>query len=308
MPSQLQVALRHLVADDPSPAPVADLDAWWARHHRLAEGIELPVQRAMLAGFAMDRLGYAFVSGYIEALAHLVPAVTGRRCALSATEVGGGHPRSIRTRLVAEGDDFVLSGEKEFTTLGHHAEELLVVASVGEDDHGRNRLRVCRIPTRRAGVTLEEGPATPFAPEIPHARLRLEQVQVGREEVLGGDGYETYVKPFRTVEDCHVFAAVIAYLMQVGRRSGWEVAVLEDLQVLACAIFPLALAEPGDAVVHVALGGLHRQLRALVDRLDWKRVDRETRERWERDRGLLDVAGKARARRREVAWNRLGGP
>ncbi|HZH75777.1 MAG TPA: acyl-CoA dehydrogenase, partial [Archangium sp.] len=37
----------------------------------------------------------------------------------------------------------------------------------------------------------------------------------------------------------------------------------------------------------------------------WEQVDAPTRERWERDRLLLNVAGKVRAKRREVAREKL---
>ncbi len=54
---------------------------------------ETTVDRALAGGSAADRLGYAFASGYTEALRALVPGLTGV-AALCATEEGGNQPRS----------------------------------------------------------------------------------------------------------------------------------------------------------------------------------------------------------------------
>ncbi len=63
---------------------------------------------------------------------------------------------------------------------------LLVVASVGADAEGRNRLRVARVPSTRAGVTLEEAPPLPFVPEIAHARVTLDAVAVAQRRAPAG--------------------------------------------------------------------------------------------------------------------------
>jgi hypothetical protein len=59
--------------------------------------------------------------------------------------------------------------------------------------------------------------------------------------------------------------------------------------------------------VHIALGGALEQVQALIDLSapHWSKVESKTRERWERDRPLLDVAAKSRAARLQRAWERL---
>lgn len=309
MASELVDVLRLLLGDPPHPSVLSDdagIDGWWALHQRVAQPYATTVGRAFAAGFAMDRLGYAFASGYTEALTHLVPTLEGHRAALCATEKGGGHPRAMETRLEEVEDRYRLVGEKSFVTLGAHAQELLVVACIGTDDHERKKLRLVRIPKDRDGVRLVEGPASPFVPEIPHARLLLEGARVGRDEVLPGDGYEDYVKPFRTVEDLHVMAASIGYVAQAMRRVEAPREQLEALGELATSCFALALAEPLDAAVHVALGGAWKRFRVLVSELPWDRTDELTRTRYERDRALFDVAGAVRRQRLDTAWGRLG--
>lgn len=297
--------LRFLLTESPTPAPLGSVEDWWTRHLQLSSRFSLPVDVAFAGGFAADRLGYAFASGYHSALRTLLPQLLPQhRYALCVTEAGGGHPAAMQTRLTGSVDGPLrLDGTKAFVTLGTAADELLVVASEGQDAQGRNRLRLVRIDSRRAGVTVTELPETPFVPEVPHAELRLHEVAIAPEEVLPGDGYERYVKPFRTVEDCHVFAAVLGWLLQVARRSGWPDEVREELLALAVMMRGLAQADAASPAVHLALAGAIDLFRKRVDGLGplWEQVDTPTRERWERDRLLLNVAGKVRAKRRETA-------
>ncbi len=299
--------LRHMLGDPLPETSIESVDAWWAAKQRTPEFVT-PAARAFAGGFAMDRVGYAFASGYVEALGSLVPSLVGVITALCATEKGGSHPRAITTRLTQDGDHYRATGQKGFVTLATHAEELVVVVSEGLDDHDRNRLKMVRLPRSREGLSLEMLPPTPFVPEIPHAKLTLDDVVVHRDEILPGDGFEDYLKPFRTVEDLHVHAALVGYLIQLGRRHGWPRVEMTELAMIATAIYPLALAEPLDAAVHVALAGVLDRTHALVERIDWTTVDEVTKTRFLRDRPLLQVAGSARVRRLETAWTRLMPP
>ncbi len=74
---------------------------------------------------------------------------------------------------------------------------------------------------RCPGVRLLPMPATRFVPEVPHARVQLDDVHVEDDELLPGDGYDAYVKPFRSIEDMHVTLAVLAYLLREARQRGW---------------------------------------------------------------------------------------
>ncbi len=307
----MTTALLHgLLAEAPPCIDAADLRTWWQRGAPLrAEGE--PVDCAVRCGWAADRLGWAFAGGYHAALRRLVPDL-GRAhlAALCATEAGGAHPRAIESTLVRAADGWVLSGHKRWGTLATAAETLFVVASTGSDAEGRKVLRVARVPARAAGVTMKELPATPFAPEIPHAEVVFEGVHVVDAALLPGDGWERWVKPFRTVEDAHVHAAVLGYLLGVARRHAWPEATVEALLAAIVTVRGLALADPASPAVHIALAGLLAGTARLVAEFEplWQRVTAEERQRWLRDRGLVEVAGRARAARRERAWQRLESP
>jgi acyl-CoA dehydrogenase len=302
---------RFLLSESPRPAALGSLADWWMQHLKLALRFSSPVDVAVAAGFCSDRLGYAFASGYHSALRALLPGLPREhRYALCATESGGGHPAAMRTRLSGpDAGPWRLDGTKTFVTLGSLADELLVVACEGQDAGGRNRLRLVRLDARRAGVSLTELPPPPFVPEVPHAQLRMEAVAVELGEVLPGDGYVRFLKPFRTVEDCHVFAAVLGWLLQVARRSEWPDEVREGLLALVVLMRGLAQMDPSSPEAHLALGGAIDLFHARLESLEplWARVDATTRERWERDRPLLQVAGKVRAQRRETARRGLFG-
>lgn len=298
--------IDHLLTASPAPAPLESLEAWW-RQHRQSNAFTRPMDRAMAGGFAADRPAYAFASGFCETLQQLAPTPHPVATAFCATEQGGAHPRAIQTTLSpAEGDALRLQGHKTFTTLGTFADELLVVARTGERD-GRPVLRVVRINADRAGVRREPLPPLPMVPEIPHAEVYLDAVVVQPDELLEGDGYLRYLKPLRTVEDGHVLAALVAWLVQVARRHAWPRPLIEDCVVILTALRTIAGLDPLAPATHVALEGVLRQSKLLLQSAEpqWARVDPATAERWQRDRALLDIAATARTRRAEAAWKRL---
>jgi len=295
---------------DPQPAPLADLADWWRAHSELGARYDRPIDHAVAAGFAADRVAYAFASGYQSAGRALLPGLDRQHIgALCVTEAGGAHPRAIETRLPFDDSGGAhLTGTTTFVTFGAAAQRLAIVATEGLNESGRSRLRLAVIDADRPGVQLQPMPGLHYIPEIPHAKITLSGVAVRADEVLVGDAYTQYVKPFRTVEDVHVYAAMLAYLFQIARRTPWPSELQDDL--LSAIVGIRALAEEGSSAseTHVALGALLSFTRRLIERArpHWGDVDPPTRSRWERDSPLLNVAGRARRRRLELAEQRLG--
>ncbi|MGN2634955.1 acyl-CoA dehydrogenase family protein [Nocardia takedensis] len=292
----------HLLTAPLRDAPEQDLAGAWARHREVARGFESSLDAAIAGGFAADRLGFAFLSGYQEALRALIPAVgVDEIVALSATEEGGAHPAAIETRLVDTPDGARVTGTKTFTTLGTLASRVVVIAAVGPDDQGRNVLRAALVEVDQPGVAVSPLEPVPFAPEIPHARVVLSDA---RAEPLPGDGYSDYLKPFRTLEDAHVFAATLGWLVRIGRLARWPQPVLQRLLAALAGLRGADPARPKAPGVHIALGGLFDQVDQLLAEIEplWSAVDSTDRERWERDRRLLGTAGRVRALRLSAAW------
>jgi acyl-CoA dehydrogenase len=304
-------ALYEVLASPPDPTPMPSRDTWWARHRAIVRETPVPIEQAILGGFAADRMGYAFASGYESALRALVPDLPADRVAsLCVTERAGAHPRAVEARLEpAAGGGYRLTGRKRWATLSGKGVLLLVAASAGADERGRNRLRVARVDGTAAGVTLRPMPETPFVPEINHDEIELASVVVAEGDLLPGDGFERYVRPFRTVEDMHVQAAVLAYLVREVRLHGMARGLAERLSALLVTLGGLAAMGPGSPEVHVALAGTLELGRGLIAEVDqvWARTESPAHARWERDRLLLTVATEVRERRRLRAWERLAG-
>ena len=273
-----------------SVALVSDLDDLLVRWETLPGDA---FERAIMGGALADRLGLAFAAGYRSALLALTGETS--HAALCVTEEGGGHPRAIQTRLRCEDGHAFVTGTKSWATLAGRARTLLVAASVGRTE-GRNELRVVRVPE---GVELAAMPATPFTPEVPHFGVTLREVRVPQTAILEGDGYDMWIKPFRTLEDIHVIAAATAYVVSVGRRAGWPAPLLAEGLALLAALEGLAPRPPLEPGVHLALGGVLFGFARWLERTSsaWTRVDATVQQRWTRDQPLLRIAGRARTAR-----------
>jgi hypothetical protein len=304
-PLVLPSLLSSVLTPHERPAAPDDLASWWPSYRAITRDIELPIDRAIVGASLVDRLGYAFFGGYSEALRSLV-ANTPRDALLSfaATEEGGAHPRAIQCSLRREGSGWVLDGTKRWVTGAPLAESFLVVARERAPD---GPLSVVRVSARASGVSIAELPATPFVPEIPHAEVTFQNVRIEDHDRLPGDGYDAYLKPFRTVEDLHVHAALLAWLLASGHRERWPRRLRERGLATLVATRSLALSDPRSPAIHVATGGVLDQTAALIEELEpcWQTADAELRARWERDRPLLQVASKVRSARLEKAWSIL---
>ena len=304
--------LAHLVAAACETQDCPDVGHWWPRHRALAKAWAAPIDLAIAAGFSADRIAWAFASGYQAALRALLPDLPPDLvAAFCVTEAEGNRPKDIRTTLERDGEDgWRLSGAKRWTTLGPSGGLFLVAARDASVSGERPALRMVRVASDAPGVTVDTMPPTRFVPEVPHASLRFEGVALAPSALLPGDGYARYVKPFRTVEDIHVFAAKLAYTLREARRLGWPQGWIEGALAVLASMRALA-AEPADApATHVALAGALTQGAALFRDADghWQGAsDADARARWARDRELGGVAGKARALRTQRAWETLRG-
>ncbi|MFC8043755.1 acyl-CoA dehydrogenase family protein [Nocardia sp. NPDC057353] len=315
--------LDHLLTGAPGGDPLDSVAAAWSAHRLVTARCADTIDAAVLGGWAADRLGYAFVAGYQEALRALLPGLpSAALVSLAATEAGGAHPAVIETALRPRGDGWTVSGTKTFATLGTEADVLVVVASAGPGADGRNTVRTAMVDPRGPGVRAEPLPPTPFAPEIPHAVLTLTDAPA---VPLLGDGYADHLKPFRTFEDAHVLAATLGQLVRVARQAGWPPAMVQRLLGAVAEVRGLGLGRPSGApavpagppdpvlavakspAVHIALAGtldLVDQLLAQIGSL-WNSADPVVRERWERDRRLLNTAERVRALRTSAAWQAI---
>jgi len=301
--------LPQLPAKQATAASCESVADWWPRHRAIARDHADPIHQAIVGGFVADRVGWAFASGYQAALRALFPdAPADRICALCVTEADGNSPKAIKSSLQQAGDDWVLNGSKRWTTLGPEGALFFVAARDEAASAERARIRIAKVDSKAPGLKIESMPATKFVPEVPHARLQFENLKVREAEILPGDGYDEYVKPFRTVEDIHVQAAVLSYLMREGQRLSWPQHWLERLSALLAALGKIADMPAAHAETHIALAGALAIGAGLIEETEafWlKSASDPATLRWRRDRELLQVAGKARELRTQRAWEQL---
>ena len=307
MSPALDACLRA-ATEVPAQASVA---AWWPRWRDGAARADTPAAQALLGGFDADRVGWAFASGYQAALRALLPELPiAAVAAFCVTEESGNRPRDIRTRIQPLADGRVaIDGAKRWTTLGPHSSLLLVVGAL-PGDGPRPQLKLARVATGTPGMQLLPMPETRFVPEVPHARVQLDGVVVDADALLPGDGYERYVKPFRSIEDIHVTLAVLAYLLREARQRAWPRGFAERLCAALVTLVALSEAAADAPTTHVALAGTLAQAHALYEEAGtlWAQCgDDPAAQRWRRDAALFAVAGTARSQRAARAWERLQG-
>lgn len=309
----MNAAIEHCLRAPAHADTIETIAAWWPRWRAGAAVQGSPIECAIRGGFAADRIGWAFAAGYQAALRALAPDLPDDALvALCVTEETGNRPRDIQTTIGIGADGGLsISGAKRWTTLGPDSTLLLVVGRLADGDaDGRPRLRVARVPTATPGVQLTPMGATRFVPEVPHARVQFDAVRLPAAALLPGDGYTDCVKPFRTLEDTHVTAAVLACLLREARARAWPAALRERLVATLTALVAVAAGDAGSPVTHVVLEGALRWAHQLYDEAgaQWAEAADDAGARWQRDAALFSVAGTARAQRAARAWQRLSNP
>ncbi len=119
----------------------------------------------------------------------LLPAVQGERtCSIAFTEPGAGSDAAgIATRAVRHGNGWVLNGNKHFVSDGEFSDFFIVSAVT--DPHARPRhISLFLVDKATRGVTV--GPNQPMMglTGTSHIGLFLDDVRLGPEHVLGGEG------------------------------------------------------------------------------------------------------------------------
>lgn len=310
--TQLRIIDRLLTKGaQPVPEAAKQFNVWRQDFYRQTSDWPDPVDRAVIGGFITDCIAYAFVAGYFSALQSLVPDLPPDRViSFCVTEAGGAHPGAIKTRLSPASSDegknqtYSLTGEKKYITCANEAELILVAASEGTFEDGRNKIRMVKVDSKAPGITITLMKDIGLVPEISHGMVSLNNVAVQQADLLAGDGYLNYIKPFRTIEDLHVTAAILGYLFRVACQYEWDREIKQDILSRIVTIRTLALSNPDAPELHIITGDVLNGTASLFKRLDpyWETVDKAARDAWNRDKTLMNIAQKARTKRLETAW------
>jgi acyl-CoA dehydrogenase len=127
----------------------------------------------------------------------LYPLLAGDlRSAFSMTEPdsAGSDPTLLETRAVQDGEDWVISGRKWFSSNGSVADFLIVMAVTDPDAHRYQRASMFIVPVDTPGVQIVRDVSTMEHPYERrgvyggHAEIAYDDVRVGPEALLGARG------------------------------------------------------------------------------------------------------------------------
>lgn len=254
-------------------------------------GAVTPFDLAVAGGRMMATPGLAFLVGYQAALRMLWPSAPLSLGALCATEQRSLRVADMQTRL----HDLRLSGRKDFVTAGDAADWLLIAArseAPGDDPC----LSLAVVYPGEPGVRVEKLAPIPLMPDISHGRVFLDNALC---ELLAGDGWDAYVKPFRTLEDIYVLSAMTAWLYGVGQDSDWPQALQLRLLALLAGCAEVSRQAPNNPCGHVLLGGLFAQFEGLKAEINQALAEGPPQwaAMWQRDQAVMDLAAGARGKR-----------
>lgn len=288
-----------------------EFDSFRQAFYRESESWEAPVDRAVVGGAVSDCIAFAFAASYCSALQCLVPDLPKNAITcFCITEEGGAHPRAIKSQLVPSGNNadkgktFTLNGKKKYVTCAMEADLFLVAASDGVRDDGKNSIRMMKIDSKTPGIRIVPMKDLHLVPEISHGELIFTDVNIFETDLLPGDGYIDYIKPFRTIEDLHISAGILGYLFRNACKYDWGTDIKESILGRIVSVGTLALSSPNAPGVHIVTGDVLKQIKDLFKQLEpcWEKVGGEAKKAWDRDKTLMNIADKARTRRLQTAW------
>jgi acyl-CoA dehydrogenase len=124
---------------------------------------------------------------------YLLPAIRGdRHDCLAMTEPGAGSDiRSMTTRAVRDGDDYVVDGTKHFISNADKADFVILFAVTGRNDTGRvpqNLITGFLVDLDAPGLSVRRGPASVSHRGYHHSELTFEGCRVPASNRLGEEG------------------------------------------------------------------------------------------------------------------------
>jgi acyl-CoA dehydrogenase len=112
---------------------------------------------------------------------------------------GGADPRLLCTRAVQDGDDWIINGEKYFTSNAPNAVFFIVMAVTDQEASQREQMSMFLVPAETPGIervreagTIGDRPGTGL-----HPHIRFTDVRVGADALLGERGKAFHISQAR---------------------------------------------------------------------------------------------------------------
>jgi acyl-CoA dehydrogenase len=101
---------------------------------------------------------------------------------------GGADPLIFKTSATLDQDEWVIDGEKWFSSNARYAAFFIVMAVTDPDAAPHRRMSMFIVPAETPGIEIIRNLTILGEPESDHAYMRYKQVRVPRENMLGGRG------------------------------------------------------------------------------------------------------------------------
>jgi|GEM_PF-731111 len=295
---------------------------WYKHFLDTTNQLTSTLEQAALGGRFSTNMSYAFSAGYQSAIQSLFKPNTRSLSSVCITEKEGNHPRNIKSTLTKHQQSWQLNGSKSFITGANDAKRLYIAVTdkPASDKHTnehlekettertvsiRPKIKMLSVPADQLGINIAPMPPLPFVPDISHGIATFEHVNIQATQILEGDGYSQYIKPFRTHEDIHVLAAIIGFRIGEAMDSKWAQSSVEAHLMLLSSLLSLSTDNFSVPTTHIIFSGCRAQFSALIQQTDdeFKQNNAEGFSHWKRDKALLDIANKAHILRTDRAWD-----
>ncbi len=259
-----------------------------------------PIEAAIIGGFMSQQFDFAFMAGYQAALDFMFPTIAPNKIkALCVSEAKGGHPKAIETTLVNN----QVKGLKTYITAGTEVEEILILCKTNEVINGRPLLKMVHLSATTDNMELTNFELK-FMKAIKHGKLKLDNVKIEDSQILEGDGFAKYTRPFRTLEDICIHTALHGMLLRQAIDSNWS-AALRDKLVLNIFTLKNLIDLPLNAPETILLASTYQQqfsaLLPAIEEAVKAHSPTEFQVNWALNRRFLMMGEKLKAMRLEKA-------
>ncbi len=278
---------------------------WSADYYRLTKD-KTYFDKALMGGFMCQQFSFAFMAGYQAALEKMFPSLAPNQLkALCVSEAKGGSPKFINTTLM----DNKINGLKTYITAGSEVEHLIVLCKTNQIVNGKHLFKMVHLPRTADNIELTDF-ELPFMKEVKHGKLALKNTSINSNQVLEGDGYSQYAKPFRTLEDILVGAACRAMLLRQAIDYKWSEGLRDQILFNLFALKNLLNLPPMEKETHLLLAANEANFENLLPSIE-SAIDRHSpmhfKVDWGKNQKVLSLAKKVKELRLAKARSVLFG-
>ena len=278
----------------------------WSEDYYQLTTDKTPFEKALFGGFTCQQFSFAFMAGYQAALEKMFPTIVPNELkALCVSEAKGGHPKAIQTTLSND----KITGVKTYITAGSEAAHLLVLCKTKEVTNGQPLLKMVHLPRTAQNLEITDF-ELPFMREVKHGKLALKDAKIAANQILEGDGYSDYTKPFRTLEDILVATAYQAMLLRQAMNKNWGEAVRDHLLLNIYTLKNLLTLPPNHRETHLLLTANEEQFKSLIPAIELNIANcssAEFKEDWTMNKRVAFLGEKLKAIRLSKARKVLFG-